>query len=375
MKKYIITLLIFIFTIISLCCALLMPKFIKNTGYENTPPKISTIHTVSYNGWLHTEGNLIKNEKGEIIQLRGLSSHGIEWYGDLITYDNLKELKENWNINVFRIAMYTDTENSGYVHNSEENKQRVENIVDMAINLDMYVIVDWHILTDKTPLKHEEKALEFFNEISKRYANNPNVIYEICNEPNGISVTWENDIKPYAEKVIPVIRKNSDKSLIIVGTPGWCLDIDIPANSPLNIKNVVYACHFYSGSHGKTLQDKIDNCIEKNIPIFVSECGLTNATGNGETFFNEFQEWINFLNERNISWIYWSFSNKDESSAILLPTYSLESSSTQNYEITNNTEISGNDSNNSNTTKNNSESTNINNFLTESGIFIKNILH
>ena len=46
--------------------------------------------TVSYNNWLHTDGKYLKNEKNEIIQLKGISSHGIEWFYDIITYENLK---------------------------------------------------------------------------------------------------------------------------------------------------------------------------------------------------------------------------------------------------------------------------------------------
>jgi endoglucanase len=49
----------------------------------------------------------------------------------------------------------------------------------------MYVIVDWHILSDGNPLANEDAAKAFFAEVSERYKGSPNVIYEICNEPNG----------------------------------------------------------------------------------------------------------------------------------------------------------------------------------------------
>lgn len=339
--------------------------------------------TVSYNSWLHTNGAKLENSKGEQIQLRGISSHGIEWFSDLITYDNLTTLKNDWHINTFRIAMYSKS----YIKDPSLYYDKVTNIVDMAIDLDMYVIVDWHILEDKNPQTYKEEAKQFFSQISQKYKNTPNIIYEICNEPNGSNVTWDGQIKPYAEEIIPIIRDNAPNSLIIVGTPNWCKQLDQAANNPLSFNNIVYACHFYSGSHKEELRNKINYCLQRDIPIFVSECGLTDATGNGNVYFDEFNTWINYLNNNNISWIYWSFSNKDESSAVLKSDYTVkkitEYNEDQNIpynEISvetnqNNTEIKeiNNDSNGQENISDNNEVLNINDYLTKSGDFIKGI--
>lgn len=296
----------------------------------------------TYNGWLKTNGNALENEHGKPIQLRGVSSHSLDWFYDVITYDNLKYLKDNWNINVFRIAIYTDVDGKGYIHSPESTKNKVYSIIDMAVNLDMYVIVDWHILKDNNPQIYKSEAINFFDEVSKKYANTSNVIYEICNEPNGNNVTWDNDIKPYANEVIPVIRNNSKKSLIIVGTPYWCTNIQSAANNTLNFENIVYSCHFYAGSHGDDLRKQIDYCINNNVPIFVSECGLTDASGNGNLFFDKFNEWIDYMNSNNISWVYWSFSNKAESSSILLPNSDeTDKLDTVNYDIENSLTTAG----------------------------------
>lgn len=361
---------------------------------SNTTNKQSNIDktTVSYNGWIHTNGANLENEKNEKIQLKGLSSHGIEWFSDVITFENLENLKKTWGINVFRIAMYTDSHGSGYIYNPNENREKVYKIIDMATSLDMYVVVDWHILNDNNPQLHKQEAKVFFDEVSKKYSNTPNVIYEICNEPNGNEVTWERHIKPYAEEIIPIIRNNSEKSLIIVGTPDWCKKLKKAADNPINFKNIAYSCHFYSGTHGSELREQIDYCIEKNIPIFVSECGLTNASGDGEVYFDKFSEWINYLNSKNISWIYWSFSNKDESSAILLPEYEVKNNEfTSNIKDNTNSNLQENinfssleNTNTTNNTNNTNSEENIsiidsnldfNNYLTESGKFIKNIFN
>ena len=81
----------------------------------------------------------------------------------------------------------------------------------------MYVIIDWHILSDSNPLQNKEEAKKFFGEMAERYQGYDNVIYEICNEPNS-GASW-NDIKNYANEVIPVIREKDQDAIILVGTP------------------------------------------------------------------------------------------------------------------------------------------------------------
>ena len=286
----------------------------KNDENNNLNDNKSKNNLVSYNGWLKIENNTLVNERKEKIRLKGISTHGLQWYSKYANYDMMKSLKEELGINLFRIAMYT--EENGYVYN-KSLKNKVEEIVENAKKLDMYVIIDWHILSDGDPLMHKEEAKEFFREMSLKYKDYPNVIYEICNEPNG-NVTWENNIKPYAEEVIKEIRENSKKSIIIVGTPTWDQEVDKPAKNKINDELVMYALHFYSGTHTEWLRERVKEAL-KDIPIFVSEWGVSDASGNGGVYKEETIKWINFMKENNLSYTVWSLSDKNESSALLIP--------------------------------------------------------
>ena len=79
----------------------------------------------------------------------------------------------------------------------------------------------------------------------------------------------------------------------------------------------MYACHFYAGTHKEYLRDKIRTALNSGLPIFVTEFGTCDASGNGNLDIAESNTWIDFLNENNISWVNWNLSNKDETSAIL----------------------------------------------------------
>ena len=285
----------------------------KNDENNNLNDNKSKNNLVSYNGWLKIENNTLVNERKEKIRLKGISTHGLQWYSKYANYDMMKSLKEELGINLFRIAMYT--EENGYIYN-KSLKNKVEEIVENTKKLDMYVIIDWHILSDGDPLMHKEEAKEFFREMSLKYKDYPNVIYEICNEPNG-NVTWENNIKPYAEGVIKEIRENSKKSIIIVGTPTWSQEVDKPVKNKINDEQVMYALHFYSGTHTEWLRERVKEAL-KDIPIFVSEWGVSDASGNGGVYKEETIKWINFMKENNLSYAVWSLSDKNESSALLV---------------------------------------------------------
>lgn len=304
--------LIFLILAISLIicgCDYPIDKLNIDINYE----PIEKNNLVSYNGNLKINGVNLQNQYNENIQLRGMSSHGIHWFGDYINYDVLKELRDNWNTNVFRVAMYTAE--GGYLTNPSI-KNKVIEIVDNAIALDMYVIIDWHILHDNNPNHNTEAAKTFFKEMASLYHDKPNVIYEICNEPNG-NVTWDNDIKPYADTIITEIRKYDDDAIIIVGTPNYSQDVDVIINNRINDKNVMYALHFYAGTHKDELMKKAQTALNNNIPLFVSEWGTSDASGNGGFYKESSEKWLKFLNTNNISWINWSLCDKNESSAAL----------------------------------------------------------
>ena len=272
---------------------------------------------VSYNKWLSIKNGNITNEKKEVVKLKGISTHNLNWYGRIYTKENIKEIRDTWGINIFRIAVYTNPEEAGYIKNKDQIKA-VEKIINYCIDLDIYVIIDWHILKDNNPNTYKEEAIEFFEIISKKYKNSPNILYEICNEPNGEEVEWNEEIKPYAEELIRVIRKNSKKSLIIVGLANWCKDIESAKNNLLEDRNVLYAVHFYAGDHNSNkLREEINKAKEENMPLIITECGATNESGDGKLYKKDFNQWIELLEKNNISWIVWQLSEKEESSSLV----------------------------------------------------------
>jgi endoglucanase len=265
---------------------------------------------VKNHGQLKVQGTQLTDKNNNPIVLRGLS---FGWHSMWPRFYNEKAvgwLKKDFNCNVVRAAMGIELGKFAYNKDPQFSKEKIEAVVNGAIKSDIYVIIDWH--SHNINLK---EAKEFFGEVSKKYAKYPNIIYEIFNEPDHES--WP-EIKAYAEEVIAVIRKNDPNNIILVGSPHWDQDVNLPAEDPiLGFDNIMYTMHFYAATHGKELRDRTDEAIKRGLPIFVSESAGMEASGDGPLNLKAWQEYIDWMEQRKISWITWSVSDKDETCSIL----------------------------------------------------------
>ena len=248
---------------------------------------------VAKHGRLSVKGADLVDSKGNKFQLRGISTHGINWDvgSPYVNKKAFKTLRDDWGVNAIRLAMYTE-EYNGYCSGGSQAKLRklVDKGVGYATDLGMYAIIDWHILSDGNPNKNKSQAKKFFTTMAKKYKNNKNVIYEICNEPNN-GTSWK-EIKSYARSVISTIRKNDKKAVIVVGTPTWSQDVDQAAADPIKGDNIMYALHFYAATHKADLRNKMTAAISKGLPVFVTEYGICDASGNGAIDKKEADRWI-----------------------------------------------------------------------------------
>ena len=269
-------------------------------------------------GALHVEGTKLCDSKGNTVQLRGVSTHGLSWYPKYVNDKCFKELHDKWGANVVRLSMYTE-EYNGYCTGDAANRKSLKALVKKGVKLaekhDMYVIIDWHILSDGNPMSHKKAAKSFFKEMSETFSDYDNVIYEICNEPNG-GTTWKT-IKSYANEVIPVIRNNDEDAVIIVGTPTWSQELDKAVASPIQEDNVMYALHFYSNTHQDSLRKTTEDAIKEGLPVFVTEFGICDASGYGSVNKTQANKWIKLLDKYKVSYVAWNLSNKDETAALI----------------------------------------------------------
>ncbi len=105
-------------------------------------------------------------KKGMKVQLRGVSTHGLSWYPEYVNDKYFKaKLHDKWGANVVRLAMYTE-EYNGYCSGDANNRKNLKALIKKGVKLakkhKMYVIVDWHILSDGNPKTHQKASKAFF---------------------------------------------------------------------------------------------------------------------------------------------------------------------------------------------------------------------
>ena len=281
------------------------------------------------NGKLHVDGSSLMNEHNQPCQLKGISTHNISLYPEYVNEACFTELTDKFGMSLLRIAMYSAEADDvlGYADGDDAHRAKLEKMIleaaEISAKLGIYMIVDWHILLDYDPNMHTDKAIQFFQNVCPKLKAYDHILYEICNEPN-MDTTWA-QITTYANQVIPVIRDIDPDKVIIVGTPVWSQRVDEAAKAPLSYPNLVYTLHFYADTHKDGLRQLMVEAINDGLPVFVSEFGICDASGNGPINDEETKNWIDLMNQYNVSYALWNLSNKAETSAILAPTCTVSS--------------------------------------------------
>ena len=273
----------------------------------------SNAQFVKKHGQLSVKGTQLVDKNQNPIVLRGVS---FGWHSMWPRFYNAKAvdwLKKDFNCTVVRAALGIEIGEYPYLKATEFSKEKLEAVVKGAIKSDIYVIIDWHSHNINL-----QEAKVFFAEMSKKYGKYPNVIYEVFNEPD--YETWP-EVKAYSEEVIKVIRANDPDNIILVGSPKWDQEVQLPAQDPIKgFDNLMYTMHFYAATHEKWLRDRTDEAIKSGLPIFVSESAGMEAIGDGPLNVKAWEEYIEWMESRKLSWITWSVSDKDETCSMLYKT-------------------------------------------------------
>ncbi len=286
--------------------------FVVLFGFFSTSAFAQTQTAVQKYGQLRVSGNRIVDKNGQAVALRGMSLYWSQWVPKYYNYNTIKWLRDDWKITVIRIPMAVDA--GGYETNPTVERNKVIAVVDAAISLGIYAIIDFHVHDARG---RRALAQSFFSDMAQRYGNTPNVLYETWNEP--LNFSWATEIKPYHEAVIASIRQHDPDNIIICGTRNWSQEVDEATANPINLPNIAYTLHFYADSHKGGLRAKADTALNTNKKaLFVTEYGTVAADGKGNVNAPETNLWWDFLDANMVGHANWSLADIPESSAVLI---------------------------------------------------------
>jgi endoglucanase len=117
----------------------------------------------------------------------------------------------------------------------------------------LYAIVDLHMIGNvetgagqaMTRPPARPFAEGFWRAIARYFRSTPHTLFEIFNEPAGITTeTWQ----PVAAELVRTIRAEGAPQLVIVGGVDFASDVSWVADTPIDDANVAYAAHTYPGT-------------------------------------------------------------------------------------------------------------------------------
>lgn len=241
---------------------------------------------------IKVSGNKLIKADGTEVWLQGVNVCSLEWSasGDNILW-SIKTALDDWNANCIRLPVNNDywfgRGKSQQPGEAGQNAYRdlVDNAIKLAAGKGAYIVLDLHRF--QAP---DDGAVEFWKDAATRYKNNPAVLFDIFNEPNGINwEVWRNggDVEkkadnqatttfhsPGMQALVNTVRATGANNIIIAGGLDWSYDDSgILKGYALEDKTgngLMYSVHVYNWK--KDWQHKFIDLADK-YPLFLGECG------------------------------------------------------------------------------------------------------
>lgn len=294
---------------------------------------------------LFVRGNRLETVDGVPVWLQGANVPSLEWVptGDHLL-QSIAVLIDSWNVNCIRVPLREDywlgqdsTQNDG----GEAYRFLVDTVVNYCSNRGVYVVLDLHRYR-AARMEH----VEFWQAVASVYKNHPAVLFDLLNEPHGISwEVWRNGGElperntpadedffisdeakrkarmrfesPGMQALLEAIRSTGARNVVIAGGLDWAYDLsgilngyalDEPQGAQGN--GIMYSTHIYpwkSDWQTKFLE------VAKMYPIFVGEVGADERVMPWMTRANQEspKSWVpdvlGLIQVQQLHWAAWCF--------------------------------------------------------------------
>jgi len=213
---------------------------------------------------LHVEGTRVLTKDAAPVWLQGVNVVSLEFLpkGDHVQKSTLVAI-EDWKSNIIRLPVKDEF---WLGNDGADYRQRVDQIITLAANRGAYVLLDLHCFGVPG-----EKHAAFWKDAAARYKNHPAVLFDLFNEPHGISWdTWREQM----QQLLDAVRATGARNIVVASGLDWGYDLSGVVNGfALEEKGgngIIYATHIYPWKKdwkGKVL------VTAANHPVLLGEVG------------------------------------------------------------------------------------------------------
>lgn len=282
-----------------------------NGPFPNTPLATPALYNNTNTPiQLSTQGSEIIDNQGRPVILKGMVRPSLEWNpsGQFLSPQDITNMA-SWGGNVIRLDLNQNYWfDSAPITTQGSYKQIIDAIIYYATQNNMAVILDLHWTENGTqsPMANRQ-SIQFWQEVATQYKNFGTVIFELFNEPFGISQdVWLNgDGVNYAgyQELYKAVRDTAGAdNLVICNGLDYGYDVSfINDNFGIIGNNIIYGSHPYNDKGadnyqgpGGSLANNLKGIVNE-YPFIFTEFGINTQAG-----LNNYQEIyqrnLNFLN-------------------------------------------------------------------------------
>jgi endoglucanase len=294
---------------------------------------------------LHVEGKQLLGKDGKPVWLQGVNVVSLEWSatGEQVTKAALVAV-DQWKANIIRLPVgqkWWFGRGSGQKDGGADYRRRVDEVIMLVANRGKYVLLDLH----QFGAPRQEHA-DFWKDAAARYKDHPAVLFDLFNEPHGMSwEVWRNggevEQKKKAgeedaflnaeekakiaetrksigmQRLLDTVRETGARNVVLVGGLDYAYDLSgIAKGFALQEKGgngIVLSTHIYPWKKGWAEKVLV---VAEQYPILVGEVGA--GAKKMEWLPAEYQEdavtWvpemIGFIQKHKFHWTAFAFHPK-----------------------------------------------------------------
>ena len=239
--------------------------------------------------------HIVDASTGKPLLMRGVNISGMEYSREPhagITPDELRLVVEGWNCDIVRIPfVQSRVMETSYV-------DELHRIATWLWDLGAFTILDlqWLTPTSGVPPEPDLNSIQCWDTLSHAFADQPQVIFDLLNEPHDIPVDRWVD---WAYHLADTVRAIDPSRVLMVGGLDWAYDL---RGVELDLPNVIYSTHVYPNKG-----QRWDECFgnkAKQVPVFAGEFG------GGDDDLDWGTKLLDYFDERQMSWTAWSWRDK-----------------------------------------------------------------
>jgi aryl-phospho-beta-D-glucosidase BglC (GH1 family) len=289
-------------------------------------PFLNNAQTTHSPEWIKVDGNKFVNESGKTVIFQGVNISDPDKLAKAGKWEKKHfEEAKNWGANIIRLPIHPATWRE---RGSENYIMLLDQAVEWARELDIYLILDWHSIGNlKTEqfqnqgyITTKEETYEFWRIMSKKYADEPVMaMYELYNEPTTSGerfgeCSWS-EWKQMNQEMIDIIRKNHQNAVILVTGFDWGYDLTPVKDDPIERPGIAYVSHPYPEKRNKPWEPKWEEdwgFVADKYPMILTEIGFALPEEKGvhipvhgdEEYGNAI---VDYSAKKGISWVVWCF--------------------------------------------------------------------